>query len=913
MNKLIQLTPILCTLILTGCGGGSSNKAPLFNEPNLSFTLNEDTSFTAQVTATDDDVLSYTLANAPSNGIIAVEANGEFTYTPFSNYFGEDTATISANDGSLTANVVIRFAIENVNDAPQLLATNVFVTSSTTTEGVITTQDLDGDTVTISLITPPSNGVMSINSTTGEFTYKAQTLSSIDEQFEISYTDGLISEPLTAIISLSPSYVTNEDKLNYYYSSSLSHLKQADELSVNIADELSRYDVYATQAAAYARAGFLDTASDYLALINEQTARSSALKEVAQALDEIGQTEKANDYRDQAVAAYNQYLADKGFDNIASSDASALYSLVKSYLAADQVSQASNLLNTISLYAEQVREEEYTSSYGFFLNGVRLSIDDALESYAQSLDESDLTQAKLLANNYAQLAVKAGYRLVRSGEYKGQPYEQYKTLHGAWAAQYLYRAGEFEAAKDYTNQVLAMYGSTGFDSNYNYSTSAYSAATLDNYTYPIQFLAGLIEGLYQSDENPAIMLSDSETDINNAQEQVYGFNIANRLLAGEDINSAAAQARSFFTENGDYSEFFRALTSLDNVPGTGLILSEAGRNDLAQQVFTYAGDFLVSDEYISKELSTTVLTGYKGCKSLVDLTARVGGDAASAANKCLTMLNTLNAGDVRTLSNSSSITAHNQVMVSLIKGGLSEQVAGVHNQLLSYIALGDTEDRFEARLETLGYLVNANQTSLASTTLNDAIAEITPALNELTSDQLETILAAVKAEVIGLEAATGGEFERYSMLSSMGTNAANISDFSANYSNAKNQASTLLNTLEPLILGFANTIIADNMEDLVNSFTLINDITKAQSLITNGVNGEADQLELYIGMTNLVASRDDFRGIAIASVDTDHDGLPNFFLPNSSDEDIALAGLIADQDADNDGVIDSEDTTPLGI
>ncbi|MEI8705733.1 hypothetical protein [Pseudoalteromonas sp. B62] len=190
-----------------------------------------------------------------------------------------------------------------------------------------------------------------------------------------------------------------------------------------------------------------------------------------------------------------------------------------------------------------------------FLNGVRLSIDDALESYAQSLDESDLTQAKLLANNYAQLAVKAGYRLVRSGEYKGQPYEQYKTLHGAWAAQYLYRAGEFEAAKDYTNQVLAMYGSTGFDSNYNYSTSAYSAATLDNYTYPIQFLAGLIEGLYQSDENPAIMLSDSETDINNAQEQVYGFNIANRLLAGEDINSAAAQARSFFTENGDYSEF----------------------------------------------------------------------------------------------------------------------------------------------------------------------------------------------------------------------------------------------------------------------------------------------------------------------------------------------------------------------
>ena len=100
MNKLIKFTPILCALALAGCGGGSGNAAPQFSQPNLSFTVNEYTTFSGQVTATDDDALSYTLANAPSNGIIAVEANGEFTYTPFSNYFGEDTATISASDGS---------------------------------------------------------------------------------------------------------------------------------------------------------------------------------------------------------------------------------------------------------------------------------------------------------------------------------------------------------------------------------------------------------------------------------------------------------------------------------------------------------------------------------------------------------------------------------------------------------------------------------------------------------------------------------------------------------------------------------------------------------------------------------------------------------------------------------------------
>ena len=65
-------------------------------------------------------------------------------------------------------------------------------------------------------------------------------------------------------------------------------------------------------------------------------------------------------------------------------------------------------------------------------------------------------------------------------------------------------------------------------------------------------------------------------------------------------------------------------------------------------------------------------------------------------------------------------------------------------------------------------------------------------------------------------------------------------------------------------------------------------------------------------MAELIASKDDFRDNRVASVDTDNDGLPNFFLANVTDEDVTASGLTADEDADNDGIADSEDSTPIG-
>lgn len=75
--------------------------------PNLSasgYNLSEDTLFSGMVTATDIDgnTLSYTATTLPLNGVLSLQANGNFTYTPNANFFGSDSFDVSVSDGTVS-------------------------------------------------------------------------------------------------------------------------------------------------------------------------------------------------------------------------------------------------------------------------------------------------------------------------------------------------------------------------------------------------------------------------------------------------------------------------------------------------------------------------------------------------------------------------------------------------------------------------------------------------------------------------------------------------------------------------------------------------------------------------------------------------------------------------------------------
>ena len=70
-------------------------------------------------TDADGDVLKALLISGPSHGSLQLKSDGSFTYTPDKNYFGRDTFTYKANDGTADSNIAtVTITIRNVPDLP---------------------------------------------------------------------------------------------------------------------------------------------------------------------------------------------------------------------------------------------------------------------------------------------------------------------------------------------------------------------------------------------------------------------------------------------------------------------------------------------------------------------------------------------------------------------------------------------------------------------------------------------------------------------------------------------------------------------------------------------------------------------------------------------------------------------------
>ncbi|HEY9089439.1 MAG TPA: Ig-like domain-containing protein [Anaerolineaceae bacterium] len=151
---------------------------------------NDDTYYTAEdsslivvedsVMDNDNDVegtaLQAALANPTTHGSITLYENGTFNYTPNANFFGTDTFTYTVTDGGLVSEeATVNINVTAVNDRP-VASANTFSTAEDTpltvaAPGVLAGDtDVDGDQLTASIGTLPTQGLLTLNSN-GSFTY----------------------------------------------------------------------------------------------------------------------------------------------------------------------------------------------------------------------------------------------------------------------------------------------------------------------------------------------------------------------------------------------------------------------------------------------------------------------------------------------------------------------------------------------------------------------------------------------------------------------------------------------------------------------------------------------------------------------------------------------------------------------
>ncbi|MGC0152959.1 retention module-containing protein, partial [Chromobacterium vaccinii] len=182
----------------------AANGAPLGND--LSVTTKEDTPVSGTLTASDPDgdPLTFVKGSDPAHGVVVINPNGSWTYTPGQDYNGSDKFTVTVNDGrGGTATVTVNVGVTPVND-PAVFGGNdhgvVVEDDITQVSGTLVVKDSDPGEAGFQ---PQADikvdyGTFHFDSTTGQWTFtldnaKAQALTNadrFDRTFTIQSLDG---------------------------------------------------------------------------------------------------------------------------------------------------------------------------------------------------------------------------------------------------------------------------------------------------------------------------------------------------------------------------------------------------------------------------------------------------------------------------------------------------------------------------------------------------------------------------------------------------------------------------------------------------------------------------------------------------------------------------------------------------
>jgi hypothetical protein len=142
------------------------NDAPV--AVNDSATADEDAPVNVDVLANDSDpdgdALTVTIGTPPFNGLASVQADGTVTYTPEADFNGQDSFVYEVDDGGLAAQATVTVTVTPVNDAPVAVDDSARTDEDAAVEIDVLANDSDpdGDALTVTMRSQPSNGRASV-------------------------------------------------------------------------------------------------------------------------------------------------------------------------------------------------------------------------------------------------------------------------------------------------------------------------------------------------------------------------------------------------------------------------------------------------------------------------------------------------------------------------------------------------------------------------------------------------------------------------------------------------------------------------------------------------------------------------------------------------------------------------------
>ncbi|MBF0627152.1 MAG: tandem-95 repeat protein [Magnetococcales bacterium] len=203
----------------------NANDTPVAVDDTL--TTNEIAAISDTLTATDSDgdALTYTIVTNGAKGTASITnvTTGAFTYTPRYGMTGTDSFTFKVNDGRDDSNVatVTINIVDMPNVAPVAANGTLTLREGTTKSSTLNATDANQDPLTYSLVANGSLGTVTINSTTGAYSYTSTSAGT--DTFTFKVNDGTAdSNTASVTVTISPmartirtgqtvSYATGDD------------------------------------------------------------------------------------------------------------------------------------------------------------------------------------------------------------------------------------------------------------------------------------------------------------------------------------------------------------------------------------------------------------------------------------------------------------------------------------------------------------------------------------------------------------------------------------------------------------------------------------------------------------------------------------------------------------------------------
>jgi|GEM_PF-2541958 len=178
--------------------------------PGVAITRTAATGVLSNDSDANGDTLSAAVVTGPANGILALNSDGSFTYTPNGAFIAAgatDTFTYSASDGSLSTNGTVTITMLNV--APVTVADlygtspGVALTRTAATGVLANDSDANGDALTAAIVTGPTKGVLTAFNSDGSFTYTPNAaFKKGSDTFTYAASDGSLSTSGTVTITM---------------------------------------------------------------------------------------------------------------------------------------------------------------------------------------------------------------------------------------------------------------------------------------------------------------------------------------------------------------------------------------------------------------------------------------------------------------------------------------------------------------------------------------------------------------------------------------------------------------------------------------------------------------------------------------------------------------------------------------